>query len=242
MTTAAARFGVDPAELQAHCDAGDVDEWLASKGHVINPAAVATELTPEQLQRRVEASKALAESGGGGWEFTSPLSDGVIVTGQTFQNFDLRPGAKGAYDAVLAWVRGTGKPILTIEGEPGSGKTHLLLAAASTLKTRGEHVIYREDEKFYEDWRRSFNGGPDAPQAFRDVDWLIIDDAWRATQTEWSAATLDGLIDHRYARHMRTLVTTNVQPPSSRLYDRMTDVMVSDYVRMTATSYRQERR
>jgi DNA replication protein DnaC len=237
---AAERFGVDPDELQAHCDAGDVEEWLASQGHVINPVAVATELTPEQLRRRMEASKSLAGAGLH-FEYHADVRDGVLNSGQTFHNFDQRPGTKLAYDAVLAWVRGTGKPILTLKGEPGAGKTHLLMAAAITLRDRGDHVIYRTDDQFYRDWRRTFDGGPDAPGAFQDADWFVLDDAWRSAQTDWAAGTLDGFIDYRYERQMRTLIATNVEP-TGRLYDRLTDVMVSRYIEMTASSIRQQER
>lgn len=68
---------------------------------------------------------------------------------------------------------------LYIYGEKGSGKTHLLTAAAHALRLRGKLVIYVRAETFTDHVVMAIRAGEMSTfrQAYRNADALIIDDA-----------------------------------------------------------------
>lgn len=68
---------------------------------------------------------------------------------------------------------------LYLYGEKGSGKTHLLVAAAHALRRRGKNVIYARADTFTDHVVMAIRAGEMSTfrQAYRNVDALIIDDA-----------------------------------------------------------------
>jgi DnaA family protein len=64
------------------------------------------------------------------------LLDLLPLPAPTLENF--APGRNGeALRAVRTWLGGAGEPAVYLWGPPGSGKTHLLTAAAAELRSRG---------------------------------------------------------------------------------------------------------
>lgn len=79
-----------------------------------------------------------------------------------------------------------------LHGPSGTGKTHLLMAVAQTLKDRAMNVRYIRSEKFTEHVVAAIRAGEMSAfrQAYRTIDVLIIDDVHifsrkRATQEEF---------------------------------------------------------
>ena len=230
---AARLIGVDVAELKEHVAAGDVTAWLEWQG--INLAEVAP--SGDDPERRAHRERAAREFG---FEFVMDAPSGLAHGSGTFETFKCRAGTGDALDAVKAWCRGLGPPLLLLAGVPGNGKTHLLEAAGAVLEQGGEQVLYRTTQRLLKEWRASFDGHGDAPHAFMDVPWLLLDDLMREAGTDWSRATLDELVDHRYSRRMRTLMATNMEKPElpPRLRSRLSDAEIGRIVAMTATDYR----
>jgi len=72
---------------------------------------------------------------------------------------------------------GSFNPIF-IHGNQGSGKTHLLMAAAQEMKKRGKNVIYSSADTFTEHVVSAIRAGEMSHfrNAYRNIDVLIIDD------------------------------------------------------------------
>lgn len=74
------------------------------------------------------------------------------------------------------------KPItlnpIYLYGQSGTGKTHLLMAAAHLLRSQGLKVIYSRTDKFTEHVVQAIRNGEMSQfrQAYRNVDVLIVDD------------------------------------------------------------------
>ena len=101
-----------------------------------------------------------------------PLAIGVEPT-RTFANF-----LSGANEAAMAHLRrlGAGAPPVYLWGPPGSGKTHLLQAAAAEARAHGGRVAW-------------FAANDDAPWVGdSDHEWLVFDDCDRLDAARQHAA------------------------------------------------------
>lgn len=167
-----------------------------------------------------------------------------INTWQTHRlfNFVQRKGVQRAYQAALDFVSGkSGHHFLTLVGEPGTGKTHLALGMGwHWLENDMGLVKYYEAESLLDDLRRGFSvSDPERAYSFdqlmkwlKEVDLLILDDLGVEKPTEWAAAKLDEIVDHRYIHGGRTVMTTNLDPAAfgargeARLASRLTEGVI----------------
>jgi len=141
-------------------------------------------------------------------------------------------------------------PFLTFAGPPGTGKTHLALAIAwEQAETRRASLAYHQVESLLDDLRRGYASdqagkGTDTYATLhflKNCDLLVLDDLGAEKATDWSAAKLDELVDHRYIHRLPTVFTLNVAPGdlSPRLADRLLEGKV--FV-LEAPSYRRRQR
>lgn len=157
----------------------------------------------------------------------------------TFETFKFTPGnraAKGAAaDLVLRfneWLEKGGRqtplPFLLLYGPAGVGKTHLCYGIAWSFLEMGQRVIYRQAEVLFDDLRASFDGRnyDRIVGRYLNYELVIIDDVGAESDTPWSMAKLDMIIDHRYRYRLATVMTTNTLDLPPRIADRFKDGMV----------------
>lgn len=155
-------------------------------------------------------------------------------------------GGKRAYQAALAFVSGKAKHhFLTFVGEPGRGKTHLVLGIGwHWLENNLGLVKYYQVESLLDELRQGFNADTterlfsfdEMLKWIKEVPLLILDDLGVEQSTPWARAKLDEIIDYRYIRGEKTAFTTNLAPAklqpriASRLQEGIVVVLeCSDY-------------
>ena len=185
-------------------------------------------------------------------DLTDEMSD------MTFENFDLEwcgnssEDSKKLHDAWAAaktYVAESNTiPWLCLQGTMGSGKTHLSAAIAHVLLERGETVLFRVVPKMLKWFQASFNikekSDQDDYQTKFDevcnVPVLILDDFGAHNDTKWAQGELFTLLNHRYSRNLRTVISTNLQITDieDRVQDRILDKRRCMFVTMGSQSYR----
>jgi len=138
------------------------------------------------------------------------------------QTFLPPKGAEEAYQAALDFASGKAKHhFLTFVGEPGRGKTHLAQGIGWHWLEHNLGLVkcYQVGE-LLDDLRHGFNVDTDEKvQRFdillryiKEVPLLILDDLGVEQATPWVRDKLDQIIDFRFSRGGKTVVTTNLAP------------------------------
>jgi len=158
-----------------------------------------------------------------------------------------------AYAATMAFITGANAagqvapPWLYFEGNPGGGKTHLMAAIAHAYLERGERVMFRVVPKLLDWFRAGFKQNPSDDDDFQwrfdevcNVPLLLLDDLGSEHNTPWSRERLFTLINHRYARNLRTVFSTNVglSDADERIRSRIMDQAKCELVFTTDEDYR----
>ncbi|MBI3683105.1 MAG: ATP-binding protein [Acidobacteria bacterium] len=137
------------------------------------------------------------------------------------------PTAYRALGSVLTTVRayarefpGLEKPGLLLIGEPGTGKTHLAVAALRILIAKGFEGVFWDYQNLLDRIRAGYdpNSGSSDREAYRtalDVEVLLLDDLGAHRVTEWVEDTVTSIITYR-CNHRRALIaTTNLADPDT---------------------------
>jgi DNA replication protein DnaC len=157
---------------------------------------------------------------------------------------------KAAREAVDAWLDKTGKPILTLSGSFGTGKSHLVVAAGRVLVERNETIAYRRESDLISDLKSHIktNDVEGILREYCTVPWLIIDDFGQETETAWTGPIMDRLFNARWeaaeGNVTRTLVTSNLlsEDLPGRIASRLGDKERGVTILIDATDYRRENR
>jgi len=167
-----------------------------------------------------------------------------------FPRWQKSPGLAECYNSALAYANGQrSHPFLTFAGEPGTGKTHLAIAISwHWLESAVGTVAYWQVETLLDTLRQGYAQDKAAPLSdtyttlnfAKKCSLLVLDDLGAEKATDWSAAKLDEVIDHRYINRLATVVTLNVTPNAlpPRLADRLSEGKV--FV-LNARSYRRRK-
>lgn len=189
--------------------------------------------------------------------FSTDLPVGLPELHGSFATFQDRgnPTVAAALRAVQRWVSGEGPPMLTLAGQPGTGKTHLSGAAAAALVERGEDVLFRREGDLMGELRQAVgrNQVEETLTAFSTVPWLVLDDLGTAAVNDSGllGELRDRLFDARWQAAgpwrgaARTLVTTNLLSEAlpARVASRLRDARWgSPVVGIDAPDYRVEGR
>jgi DNA replication protein DnaC len=107
------------------------------------------------------------------------------------------------------------EPGLLLMGEPGSGKTHLAVAALRTRIARGAEGLFYNYQELLNNIVSSYKpeAGAGAREAYRealDAEILLIDDLGANRVTEWVQDTITAIITHRYDNRKPLIATTNL--------------------------------
>ena len=174
------------------------------------------------------------------------------TTFQRFNNYELRTDeCKVAKDSAFDWASGDKSPWMIMLGNVGVGKTHLAKASVSWIIGRKEMVVYMTSAELASKVKSMMdtNKYDEYVNHLKNVKHLIIDDLGREYSTDYVRSLFYEILDYRYSRRMRTMITSNFsldeleQVFDFAVVDRFKDVMVSTLVVLGETeSMRQEKR
>jgi DNA replication protein DnaC len=110
------------------------------------------------------------------------------------------------------------KPGLLLIGEPGTGKTHLAVAALRTLIGRGFSGVFYDYQHLLQSIRASYDptSGSTDREAYAtalDAELLLLDDLGAHRITDWVEDTVTSLITYRCNNRKPIIATTNLSDP-----------------------------
>jgi DNA replication protein DnaC len=137
------------------------------------------------------------------------------------------PVARTGLASVVLSVRGyvrdypnVPKPGLLFIGAPGSGKTHLAVAALRGLIERGFEGMFFDFQALLNHIRSGYDQASgtmdrEAYKAALDTEILVLDDLGAHRVTDWVEDTVASIVTHRCNNRKATIVTTNLRDPEA---------------------------
>jgi DNA replication protein DnaC len=122
------------------------------------------------------------------------------------------------YLAVRGYARefpGTKKPGILLMGEPGTGKTHLAVAAFRAILAKGFEGLFFDYQNLLDRIRSGYDEASNSSdkEAYRvamEADILLLDDLGAHRVTDWVEDTVTSIITHRCNNRKPLIATTNL--------------------------------
>lgn len=107
------------------------------------------------------------------------------------------------------------KPGLLLTGNPGTGKTHLAVAALKVLIDKGHEAVFWDYQRLLDSIRASYDPASgvsdrEAYQEAMECEILLLDDLGAHRVTEWVEDTVTAIITHRCNHRKPLIATTNL--------------------------------
>ena len=150
----------------------------------------------------------------------------LLYQNASVDNFILpsgNPTARSALAKVLLDVKGyirdypsVSKPGLLFLGRPGSGKTHLAIAALRGLIQKGFEGAFFDFQSLLNSIRKGYDAASgtserEAYQAALDAEILVLDDLGAHRINDWVEDTVTSIVTHRCNSRKATIVTSNLR-------------------------------
>jgi DNA replication protein DnaC len=154
----------------------------------------------------------------------------LLYQNASVENFILpsdNPVARAPLATALITVRGyvrdypnVPKPGLLFLGAPGSGKTHLAVAALRGLIARGFEGVFFDYQTLLNQIRSGYDEASgtmerDAYKMALDTPILVLDDVGAHRVKDFVEDTVTSIITHRCNQRKATIVTTNLRDPEA---------------------------
>jgi DNA replication protein DnaC len=110
---------------------------------------------------------------------------------------------------------GTKKPGILLMGEPGTGKTHLAVAAFRAILAKGFEGLFFDYQNLLDRIRSGYDEASNSSdkEAYRiamETDVLLLDDLGAHRVTDWVEDTVTSIITHRCNNRKPLIATTNL--------------------------------
>lgn len=140
-----------------------------------------------------------------------------LYSNASFDNF-LRKGLEEVYWEVRVYSRefpNTKKPGLLLMGEPGTGKTHLAVAAFRAVLAKGFEGLFFDYQNLLDRIRSGYDEASNSSdkEAYRvamDKEVLLLDDLGAHRVTDWVEDTVTSIITYRCNNRKPLIATTNL--------------------------------
>jgi len=149
----------------------------------------------------------------------------------TFENFDVRRADNPIGGASLAKVLvsvqayardfpNPSRPGLLLIGDPGSGKTHLAVAALHRILSKGFDGLFCDYQNLLDRIRSGYDPASNSAdrEAYRvalDYEVLLLDDLGAHRVTDWVEDTITSIVTQRCNQGKALIATTNLPDPEA---------------------------
>ncbi len=181
------------------------------------------------------------------------LSNLGAYADKTFQNFttEIAGLTSAEYQSLERAYRGAQNYAVQLEGwfllegNYGSGKTHLAAAIGNARIARGDVVLFITTPDLLDHLRNTYSPASDMAydemfERVRNVRLLILDDLGAENPSSWALEKLFQLLNHRYSQRMATIITTNANLDrlDPRIRSRLLDESLVNRQTIIAPDYR----
>jgi DNA replication protein DnaC len=147
----------------------------------------------------------------------------ALYESASFDTFKPRDQVMNVFTMVRGFVRdfpNASRPGLLLMGDPGTGKTHLAVAALRAILAKGFEGMFVDYQNLLDRIRSSYDAGSQTTdkEAYRiamEKEVLLLDDLGAHRVTDWVEDTVTSIITARCNNRKPLIATTNLIDPEA---------------------------